>query len=218
MNAMAKFLVPLTIFLSASLGDAFVNHARLNHLIRFQQPMRDSTNEPSCEPIREPTNNRMEIDKVKSNKREPIASHSSIKRDKSTPTFQLVVASVSNKREPIASHSSIKYLRTSQVPPFWAELVRASSNKTAHCTMNNLRQSRSFIVDVSIDSWQCRMEIDELNFQRVGNSFSTQLVGSCHDKKSEQVGNSASTQLVGSCHDEKSERAGCIASTQKDRH
>ncbi len=112
MNAMAKFLVPLTIFLSASLGDAFVNHARLNHLIRFQQPMRDSTNEPSCEPICEPTNNRMEIDKVKSNKREPIASHSSIKRDKSTPTFQLVVASVSNKREPIASHSSIKYLRT----------------------------------------------------------------------------------------------------------
>ena len=123
MNAMAKFLVPLTIFLSASLGDAFVNHTRLNHLIQFQQPMRDPTNKPSREPIREPTNNRMEIDKVKS-----------------------------NKREPIASHSSIKYLRTSQVPPFWAELIRASSNKTAHCTMNNLRQSRLFIVNVSIDS------------------------------------------------------------------
>ena len=59
MNAMAKFLVPLTIFLSASLGDAFVNHARLNHLIRFQQPMSNPTNEPSREPICEPTNDRM---------------------------------------------------------------------------------------------------------------------------------------------------------------
>jgi hypothetical protein len=51
MNAMAKFLVPLTIFLSASLGDVFVNHARLNHLIQFQQPMSNPTNEPSREPI-----------------------------------------------------------------------------------------------------------------------------------------------------------------------
>jgi hypothetical protein len=56
MNAMAKFLVPLMTFLSASLGDAFVNHAQLNHLIRFQQPMSDSMNEPSCKPIHEPTN------------------------------------------------------------------------------------------------------------------------------------------------------------------
>jgi hypothetical protein len=40
------------------------------------------------------------------------------------------------------------------------------------------------------------MKIDEVNFQ--------------------QVGNCASTELVGFCHDEKSERAGCIASTQKD--
>jgi hypothetical protein len=115
------------IFFSASLGDAFMNHARLNNLIQFQQPMSDPTNEPSREPIRKPTNNRMEINKVKSNKREPIASHSSIKQDKSTPTFHLIVASVSNKKKPIASHLSIKYLRTSQVPPVWVELVRASS-------------------------------------------------------------------------------------------
>jgi hypothetical protein len=84
---------------------------------------------------------RMEIDKVKSNKREQIASHSSIKQDKSTPTFQLVVASVSNKREPIASHSSIKYLPTSQVPPFWTELVCASS-KLHLCT------------ERQVDTWQ----------------------------------------------------------------
>ena len=45
-------------------------------------------NEPSREPIREPTNDRK--------KSEPIVSYSHIKRDKSTPTFQLVVASISN--------------------------------------------------------------------------------------------------------------------------
>jgi hypothetical protein len=44
-----------------------------------------------------------------------------------------------------------------------------------------------------------------LSFDEVGNSLSTQLVGSCHDKKSERVGNSLSTQLVGSCHNKKSE-------------
>jgi hypothetical protein len=45
-------------------------------------------NEPSREPIRKPTNDRK--------KSEPIVSYSHIKRDKSTPTFQLVVASISN--------------------------------------------------------------------------------------------------------------------------
>ena len=61
MNAMAKFLGSLTIFLLASLGDAFVNHARMNHLIQFDASMSDPTNEPSREPIREPTK-RMELD------------------------------------------------------------------------------------------------------------------------------------------------------------
>ena len=56
MTALSKFLVLLAIFLSASLGDAFVNHARLNHLIRFDASMSNPTNEPSCFPYREPTN------------------------------------------------------------------------------------------------------------------------------------------------------------------
>jgi len=106
MNAMAKFLVPLTINLSASLGDASVNHARLNHLIRFQQPMRDSTNEPSCDPIREPTNNRMEIDKVKSNKREPIASHSSIKRDFTSEETEVPMGTPTNDAAPSGSEGA----------------------------------------------------------------------------------------------------------------
>jgi len=58
------------------------------------------------------------------------------------------------------------------------------------------------------------MKTDEVNFQQVGNSASTELVGSCHDKKLERVGNSASTQLVGSCHDNKSDQVGNSASTQ----
>jgi hypothetical protein len=33
MTALSKFLVLLAIFLSASLGDAFLNHAQLDHLI-----------------------------------------------------------------------------------------------------------------------------------------------------------------------------------------
>jgi len=81
MPALLKFLVLLAIFLAG-------NQARVNHLIRFQQPMSDLTNEPSRELIREPTNDRK--------KSEPIVSYPHIKRDKSTPTFQLVVASVSN--------------------------------------------------------------------------------------------------------------------------
>ena len=63
MNAMAKFLVLLAIFLSASYAHAFTslspvagNQARVNHLIQFQQTMSNPMNELSCEPIRKPTN------------------------------------------------------------------------------------------------------------------------------------------------------------------
>ena len=62
MPALLKFLVPLTIFLSASNAHAFKslssltgNHVRVNHLIRLQQPMSDSMNELSHEPIRKLT-------------------------------------------------------------------------------------------------------------------------------------------------------------------
>ena len=93
MPALLKFLVLLASFHSGSYAHAFTslspvvgNQVRVIHLIRFQQPMSNPTNEPSCEPIRA-------NDQKKS---EPIVSNSLIKRDKSTPTFQLVVASVSN--------------------------------------------------------------------------------------------------------------------------
>ena len=73
-------------------------------------------------------------------------------------------------------------------------------------------QCQIFVNNVSIDSWQYQMEIDDVKSQSIKWQCRINIV----DLKSERVGNCASTQLVGSCHDEKSERAGCIASTQKD--
>ena len=52
MTALSKFLVLLAIFLSASLGDAFLNHAQLDHLIRFMEPMSKPTNEPTVKPTK----------------------------------------------------------------------------------------------------------------------------------------------------------------------
>jgi len=66
MPAFLKFLVPLAIFLSGSYAHAFTslspvtgNQPRVNHLIRFEESMNNPTNEPSREPICEPTNDQM---------------------------------------------------------------------------------------------------------------------------------------------------------------
>jgi hypothetical protein len=218
-NAMAKFLVPLTVFLSASLGDAFVNHARLNHLIQFQQPMSNPTNEPSRKPIREPTNDLMNDQTTHGMKGQtgvPLqqsCTHANVSQ-------QLVLAA-NSKGAKVASKT--------------AHQLSTSSHST-----KNLWQCQSFVDNMSINSWQCQIEMDKVKSmktaqraigskckscqshghcydkksKRVGNSASTQFVGSCHDIKSEQVGNSASTQLVGSCHDNKSQQVGNRASTQ----
>jgi hypothetical protein len=62
MPALLKFLVLLALFLSASNANAFTslssvagNQVRVNHLTRLQQPISNSTNEPSRELIRKPT-------------------------------------------------------------------------------------------------------------------------------------------------------------------
>jgi hypothetical protein len=62
MPALLKFLVLLAIFLSASHSKVFTSlslvagdQVRVNHLTRLHQPMSNSMNEPSREPIREPT-------------------------------------------------------------------------------------------------------------------------------------------------------------------
>jgi hypothetical protein len=70
MPALSKFLVLLALFLSASHSNAFTSlssvagdQIRVNHLTRLQQPMSNSTNEPSRKPINEPTK-RMDLDAV----------------------------------------------------------------------------------------------------------------------------------------------------------
>ncbi len=62
MTALSKFLVLLALFLLASHANVFTslslvaeNQVWVNYLIRLQQPMSNPTNEPSCEPIPEPT-------------------------------------------------------------------------------------------------------------------------------------------------------------------
>jgi hypothetical protein len=106
MPALLKFLVLLASFPSGSYAHAFTslspvagNQGRVNHLIRFQQPMSNPTNEPSRELIRKPTNDRK--------KSEPIGSYSQIKRDKSTPTFQLGLLHPSQTTMPYPSMTSL---------------------------------------------------------------------------------------------------------------
>ena len=43
------------------------------------------------------------------------------------------------------------------------------SQPTSLCLMNNSRQSRSFIDDVSIDLWQCQLEIDKVKSKKTKN-------------------------------------------------
>jgi len=88
--------------------------------------------------------------------------------------------------------------------------IRDPSNTKS--STNNLRQCQTLVNNVSIDSWQCQMEINSVKSQLIKWQYRINIV----DLKSERVGNCASTQLVGSCHDEKSERVGNYASTQKD--
>ena len=96
--------------------------------------MSDPTNEPSREPIREPTNDRK--------KSEPIISYSHIKRDKSTPTFQLVVAFVSNNNAlSFNGQSSSKF-----------QLVVASVAN--ECSKGDVKSQPI--------KWQCRIDIVDL--------------------------------------------------------
>ena len=139
MPALLKFLVLLASFHSGSYAHAFTslspvvgNQVRVNHLIRFQQPMSNPTNEPSREPIREPTNDRK--------KSEPIVSNSQIKRDKSTPTFQLVVAFVSNNNA----------LSFNDKPSSKFQLVVASITNEFTATIKNQRELETVL---PFNSW-----------------------------------------------------------------
>ncbi len=71
MNAMAKFLVPLRIFLLASHVHGFTslslvagNQVRINHWTQLQQQMSNQTSQPSRKPTCKPTNDRIVNDQT----------------------------------------------------------------------------------------------------------------------------------------------------------
>ena len=103
--------------------------------------MSKPTNEPSREPIREPTNDQM--------------------NDQTTHGM--------NEQTEVPLQQSGTHANVSQqlVPAAYSEGAEVAS-KTAHQlptsshSTNNLWQCQSFVDNVSIDSWQCRMEIDKV--------------------------------------------------------
>ena len=99
MSALSKFVVLLALVLLASHANAFTslslvagNQVRINHLTRLQQSISDSTNEPSLEPIREPTK-RMDLDDVLPNNLSHINN--------------AVLSNHSNQRESLADQPGI---------------------------------------------------------------------------------------------------------------
>ena len=123
MSALSKFVVLLALVLLASHANAFTslslvagNQVRINHLTRLQQSISNSTNEPSLEPIREPTK-RMDLDDVlpnnlshinnavlsnHSNQQESLADQPGIDEEINYP----IAASDSSQPKPINLESS----------------------------------------------------------------------------------------------------------------
>jgi hypothetical protein len=146
MWALSKFLVLLAIFLSTSSGYTFVNHARLNHLIRFDASMSNTTNEPSCVPTGEPTK-RTELSSILSTKSKLIFTC-----EKTNGCQQLTHAADSEGVTlALLDLPCHKYVGIQQM---------------SLLLTNNSWQCRSFVGNMSIDSWQCRMEIDKVNLQK----------------------------------------------------
>ena len=150
------------------------------------------------------------------------ALHSSETIEAHSTSSKTIGPSSKFQRETIETNSTSSETigSSSRFPSETIEPHSTSSLKTAQRAIGS--KCKGFQDNVSIDSWQCRMEIDKVISMKTAQCAisskckSFQSRGHCHDKKSERVGNSVSTQLVGFCHDKKSERAGCIASTQKD--
>jgi hypothetical protein len=185
MPALPKFLVMLAIFVLASNANAFTslslvfgNQVWVNHLIQFQQPMSDPTNEQAVNRFA----NKPMIERRVSQSHLTLTS----KETSLLPHFIWLLHS---------SQTMKPYLSMTSLLPNFSWLLHSSQmnvQKAHQRRQLNVqrttrgRADRSLVMcDVSIDSWQCPREIDMVNFQQVGNSASTQLVGFCYDKKPE---------------------------------
>jgi hypothetical protein len=211
MMALSKFLVLLAFFLLAShangLSSVAGNQVWMNHFIQFEESMSKPTNKLSSIPISEPTNNQM--NDPNHYKEEPLQEHCCT--DLGIQSKLIFTCEKTNGHQQL-THSEnsgggrLALLLLSGHKSVWIQL-------TSLYLTNYLRQSQSFVDDISIDLWQCQMEINKVKSMKTAQSAigsmckSFQSRGPCHVKTSEQVENSASTQpqgynfiLIATCH------------------
>jgi hypothetical protein len=208
MTALSKFLVLLAIFLLASLGDAFLNHARLDHLIRFVEPMSKPTNKPTVEPAKQTTSKR---GKYSLSEKQDAELPSKITSNTSYP-FEAVHG---------VSHVHVKYIVTGQVTirdgrdnEIQSMCPDLSLPQPSNWQGSKQRSSKHacLVLFSSFCAIGAGLKCGVHPHQVLATSSSTR--GLCHGKKSEQAECIAFAQMHGLCHDKKSEQAGCIASAQ----
>jgi hypothetical protein len=198
MTALSKFLVLLAIFLSASLGDAFLNHAWLNHLIRFV--------EPTVKPTKQTTS--------KSGKYSLSEKQDAELPCKITVSTTQFTSDASYTFEAVhgVSHVHVKYIVTGRVT------IRDGRDNEIQSMCPDLslpqpsnwqgpKQRSSKHACLVLFSFFCAIGVGLKcgvhPHQVLATSSSTR--GLCHGKKSERAGCIASTQTRGLCHDKKSE-------------
>jgi hypothetical protein len=164
MTALSKFLVLLTIFLSASYANAFAslspiarNQVWVNHLIQFEESMSKPTNEPIREPIRKPTNDRINDQTThETNEKTEVplqqsGTHANVSQQL-VPTVDSEGATLAPKtghQQPTSSHS-----------------------------MNNLWHCQSFVDDVRfqlINLRQRQMEINKVKSEPFASCSTNQI-------------------------------------------
>jgi hypothetical protein len=184
MPALLKFLILLAIFLSAS-ANAFTclrpiagSQVRVDHLIQLEGPISKQTNEPTCKPTFNPTNElsidlwqcQMEIGEpindqmndLNNLKDKPLQKHYCT--DLGIQSKLIFTSEKTNSCQQLthAEESEGVTLVSLPIPGHKFEGIQLTSSHS----MNNLQQCRSFFDNVSIDSWQCQMEIIEVKSKK----------------------------------------------------
>jgi hypothetical protein len=182
MTAISKFLVLLALFLLA-------NHANgcslvagiqvwVNHLIQFEESMIKPMNKLSSKPICEPTNYQM--NDPDHYKKEPLQKHcctdSGIQ-----PLLQkhcCIDSGIQSKliftSEKTNGCQQLTHLANSEGGRFALLLLSGCKSvgikPTSLYLTNDLQQSRSFVDNLLIDSWLCRMEIKKVKSMKTAQS------------------------------------------------
>ncbi len=175
MTALSKFLVLLAIFLSASSGDAFVNHAQLNHLFRFDAPKSNPTNKPSRVPSGEPTSD--QIQTTTSNTSYTFEAVNGVNHDHDKIRVDKRVTFEDSRDDEIQCGSRRRSITQSD----WQGPKQQSFMLSARVPFAAFRSNLSSGFDCWVHS-------------QTGCEPVTSTRGLCHGKKSEQAGCIASAQ------------------------